>query len=100
LSKLLNKKIGANIVHSNIPFSYNAKKLIKDNIISSSNLLEGGDDYELIFTSPPKNDNKIIKIAKIKNYKVSKVGRIIGKNGIFMDGKKISNHVHSFKYSF
>ena len=100
LSKLLNKKLGADLLFSKIPISKNAKYLIDKKIINPDLLLNCGDDYQLIFISNKKNDSKIKNIAKINNYIVSKVGSIIDKKGIFLDGIKINDPKQSFQYLF
>ena len=100
LSKLLNKKLGADLLFSNIPISKNTKYLIDQKIVDPHLLLNGGDDYQLIFTSPKKNDYKIIKIAKKNNYSVSKLGMIVNKEGIFLDDNKIKDSTKSFQYFF
>ena len=92
--------MGATLFHKNIPFSFQARNLIKDRKINSESLLNGGDDYELIFTAPSNVDNKITNIFKKNKYKLSKVGRIINKNGIFIDGKKLAKTKLSFQYFF
>jgi len=100
LSKLLKKNLGADLVFSKIPISKNTKYLIDRKIVDPFFLLNGGDDYELIFTSPKKNDYKIKEIAKKNNYTVSKLGKIINKEGIFLDGNKIKDPEKSFQYFF
>jgi len=100
LSKLLNKKLGADLLFSKIPFSKNTKHLIDQKIIDPNSLLTGGDDYQLIFTSQKKNDSIIANIAKKNNYSVHKVGTIINKKGIFLDGNKINDPAKSFQYFF
>ena len=101
LSLLLsNTKLGAYIESSQIPFSKKTKFLIANNLINFDSLLTGGDDYQLIFTSSRNNDNKIFNISKKNKYKVSKVGRIVAKKGIFIDGKKLLNFKKSFQYFF
>ena len=92
LSKLLNKKLGADLLSSKIPFSKKTKYLIDQNIINSNSLLNAGDDYQLIFTSQKKNDSKIKNIAKINNISVSKVGSIIAKKGI-----QIKNNIELYE---
>ena len=100
LSKLLNDRLGADISSIKIPFSTHSRKLIKSNSIDPIKLLYGGDDYEIIFTSSSKNENKIKKIANKAKIKVSKVGKIIDKKGIFIDTKKLNNTLNSYQYSF
>ena len=44
--------------------------------------LIGGDDYELLFTSPPVHKEKINKIAKLQGLQITNIGYIKnGKNG-------------------
>ena len=100
LSKLLGNKFGANIFNSKIPLSFNAKKLIKKKTINIQNLLSGGDDYELIFTSSPKNDINIFNISKKNRIKVSKIGRIINNKGIYFNSTKLMIPNNSYHYLF
>ena len=100
LSKLLIKGIGVELYFSKIPFSFKAKALINKKKIKINSLLNGGDDYELIFTCNPKNDLKITNTAFKNRIKVTKVGRIIGQNGIFVDGLKYNIPNNSYQYNF
>ena len=100
LSKLLNSSLGADISLSKIPISKKAKYLISQNIVNLNDLLFAGDDYELIFTASGHLDAKIQQIAKDNNCKITKVGRIIPKKGIFIDGLKSFNSISSFQYFF
>ena len=100
LSKLLDNNIGADLFFSKLPFSKNTKYLISKNIIDINLLLNGGDDYELIFTCHPKYDLEILKIAKINKTKISKVGKIIDKEGVFFFGLKSKILNNSFQYFF
>ena len=100
LSKLLNNNLGASVSSSKIPFSNKAKALIDKNVLTSDSLLRAGDDYQLIFTNPLKFDSKIKAIAKKNKIKISKVGNIIDKKGIFVDNKKLENSNNSYLYSF
>lgn len=40
--------------------------------------VSGGEDYELLFTSPEKNDNRIRRLAKRLSVPITRIGRIIG----------------------
>ena len=101
LSKIINSKlIGANIYSSKIPYSSNLKKLFAKNKIVTSDVLNAGDDYELLFTAPKNNRNKLKKIATKYNYRITKVGRIIGKNGIYVDDQKIMKFKNPYQHSF
>ena len=73
---------------------------MRDNrkIIKFSELLSWGDDYELIFTSFKKNRKKLLSLAKKYKAKISLVGTIIKKNGIFDDSLKRIRNISSFDH--
>ena len=73
---------------SNLEFVINLKNLPISNIDLLSyeerlnSALIGGDDYELLFTSAPEHKEKINKIAKVHDLKVTNIGYVkIGNNG-------------------
>ena len=73
---------------SNLEFVINLKNLPISNIDLLSyerrlnSALIGGDDYELLFTSPPEYKEEIHNIAKIHGLKVTNIGYVkIGNNG-------------------
>ena len=91
LKKILKfKNYGASLSSKFIPFSYKTKKLIQRKIIDINMLLSSGDDYGLIFTSSTKNSSIIKKLAKKNNIKISWVGKIVQKKGIYLDDNKIN----------
>ena len=92
--------MGIELNISNLPFSKNAQTLITKKIICIESLLNCGDDYELIFTSFPKNDKKIEKIATNNLIKITKVGRIIKGKGIHSNGLKIKLKNNSYQHFF
>ena len=99
LEKLLEiNRIGASIESKLIPMSSKVKKLIKKKLISIDYLLKSGDDYQLIFTTNPKKDFLLKKLSKKYNIKITKVGKIIDKNGIYLDDKKIKFTNKSFQH--
>ena len=67
LSRLCNEsKVGARIYINNIPLSPELKKAASSLGISPIKLaLSGGEDYELLFTAPPKKKVKAIYIGEI-----------------------------------
>ena len=69
--------------------------LITDNLIILDEVLNWGDDYELIFTSHSKFENKIRNIANKEKVKITKIGRITNKLGIYTDSFELIN---SYKY--
>ena len=99
-SILLSKGYGYADIQNKIPFSNKLKKLIKDNKINFHYPMSSGDDYELLFTAHPKKKSIINNISKIYKIKISKVGKIIGKNGLFLDGSKITNIKKSYQHFF
>ena len=73
---------------SNLEFAINVKNLPISNIdfLSYEERLNaaliGGDDYELLFTSPPVHKEKINKIAKLQGLQITNIGYVKnGKNG-------------------
>ena len=100
LSKLLHNKMGVELYFSKLPFSINAKSLINKKTVEIHSLLNGGDDYELIFTCSSKNDIKITNIALKNRIKITKVGRIIERKGIYFNGSKLSFPNNSYQYFF
>ena len=97
---LLNKNFGANIDIKSIPILYKLKKLIGKNKIKINKLLSAGDDYEILFTSNPNKRNVINSLSKKNKIKITKVGTIINKKGIYTDGIKLNLNKKSFQYHF
>ena len=63
----MTSKLGAEINFSNIPLSVAASRIIKENPTLKSQIINGGDDYEILFTGPDGLDKKknITKIGKM-----------------------------------
>ena len=101
LENLINEnKIGAFINSSLIPFSIKTKQLIRNNSINFDYLLSAGDDYGLLFTSNTRNSPTISRLANNNNIKITKVGKIIEKRGLYLDGRKVKIINKSFKHFF
>ena len=100
LSKVLDGKFGARINKELIPISNKLKKILNKNnsIIKLDDILNWGDDYELVFTSFKKNRKKLLNLSKKNSVKLSLVGSIIKKPGIFDDSLKIIKNIHSFDH--
>ena len=99
LNHLINdKNLGASIKTNLIPYSLKTRKLLNNRIISIDSLLSSGDDYELIFTANSKNSSIIKRISKKNNVKITMVGKIVKKKGIYMDDKKIKIVEKSFDH--
>jgi thiamine-monophosphate kinase len=64
------------IIHQNkIPFSLEAKKILKENNFTIADLISGGDDYELIFSANKKYLDKIEKLSKKLKTPISCIGQ-------------------------
>lgn len=101
LKNLINfKNIGASLETNRIPFSNKAKKLINNKLIDIDSLLSSGDDYELIFTANSNKSLIIKRLSKKNNIKVTKIGKIIRKKGIYFDNKRIKITNKSFQHFF
>ena len=74
LNKILNDKYGAKINIKSIPISNILKKILlnKQSKFYLKDILNWGDDYELIFTSNKKNNYKLLNLAKkiMSNYRI------------------------------
>ena len=83
-----------------MPIFQKLKKLLLNNKskINFDNILNWGDDYELIFTTNREYRNKIFSLAKKNNVKLSIVGTIIKKKGIFDDSMSLIKNVSSFDH--
>ena len=97
---LLRKNLGANIDVGSIPILPKLKNLIRLHRIKINKLLSAGDDYEILFTSNPKKRNFINALSKKIKIKITKVGTIINKKGIYADGKILNLNKRSFQYHF
>ena len=91
LQKMLNNKYGAEINLSKIPQSINLKKLINNDSINHNQVLNSGDDYELILISEKKFRNQIINFSKKNNVKISRIGKITKNLKIRDDSNNLLN---------
>ena len=82
-----------------IPYSVSAKKFLSKNG-NFDIALYGGDDYEVIFTSPSSFENKILDYAKKIKLRITKIGNVGGlsKNPRLFDQKH--EEIKSSKYTF
>ena len=99
LNKLISESNkGALLNFKSLPFSNRSKKLINKKIINHNYLLTAGDDYELIFTAKSKHSARIKRLSQFINVKITKVGTIIQKKGIFIDNEKFNFINKSFDH--
>ena len=64
-------KVGADLSLKDIPMN---PWLKKNKLIDIG--LSGGDDYQLLFTTPKKNRNKINLLSKVRSIKLTRIGSI------------------------
>jgi len=101
LDKLLHhNNLGANINMKSIPISPKLKNFVNSNKIEINKLLSAGDDYKILFTSNSKKSNFINALSKKNKIKITKIGTIINKKGIYIDGKILNLNKRSFQYNF
>ena len=82
-----------------IPLSVKTKKILNDkNNFRLEDLLNSGDDYELIIISSQKNRNKIFNIAKKNNINVTFIGKIISEKGIHFDSHLDMKNIKKFDH--
>jgi thiamine-monophosphate kinase len=86
--------LGARINLGQIPLSSSYRKRISDFMSDQYQLaLSGGEDYELLFTSPEGNVGAIEEVSKILEIPVTAIGHITLEPGIMVlgaDGKEIN----------
>ena len=97
---LIHNNLGANIDVESIPILPKLKNLIRLHRLKINKLLSAGDDYEVLFTSNPKKRNFINALSKKIKIKITKVGTIFNKKGIYTDGKILNLNKRSFSISF
>lgn len=70
-------RVGAELELNTIPISPACRSYALDIGVSPIQLaLTGGEDYELLFTAPPHNGDTIDRQARIKGYRVTRIGTI------------------------
>ena len=99
LSDMLNDRYGALINVNKIPLSLKTKKILDfKNNFRIENLLNAGDDYQLIIISSQKNRNKIFSIANKNNIKITHIGKIIREKGIHFDSHLHMKNIKKFDH--
>ena len=100
LNKILNQRYGAKIIKKSIPISNKLKKILLNNssLVDLDEILGWGDDYELLFTAKKKYRRQLMSLSKKNNIKLSRIGSIINKIGIFDDSLKLIKNINSFDH--
>ena len=75
---------------TNLPVNQDLIDFAKDNRVNLLDLIFlGGEEYEIVFTAPKKNKNKIIKRAKIQRIPLKEIGYVSkGKGVVYHKEKK------------
>ncbi|CEI85363.1 thiamine-phosphate kinase [Ehrlichia minasensis] len=80
-------QVGAEIYLDKIPLSNEAQEIINNSPKYIDNILSGGDDYELIFTTSPYFSHIIKEISYKNKIKISKIGEITPGNSVILYDK-------------
>ena len=73
------------------PTNDDVKEFANRNRIDLKKLVfDGGEEFELVFTTSPKNLTKIRKVARESNIKIFQIGHVTKGNGVFFDDEKES----------
>lgn len=94
-------KVGAEIETKKIPVSFALGNLLATKADYSSLIWSGGDDYELLFTTSPDNDQVIEKLSEQLAIKLTKIGKITkSQNVILLDdeGTEIKYEKRGFSH--
>tara|TARA_B110000238_G_C16098093_1_gene427012 strand:- start:225 stop:1172 length:948 start_codon:yes stop_codon:yes gene_type:complete len=89
-------KVGADILLNDLPIN----PWIKNNKLFDM-VLTGGDDYQLLFTAPKKNRNKVCLINKESSIQLTRVGEINDKRSLRIindDGKLYKTNKNGFDH--
>ena len=100
-----NQNLGYTLSIKDIPISKNLNKLINLNNFQKKEFVSNGDDYQVLFTSPLNKTEKIKKLSKKINIKITQIGKITNKPNLILnvDGKnslksiKNKGYLHKFK---
>ena len=70
-------KLAAQVNREELPFSQHALKTVAQSADATAWMLEGGDDYEVLFTAPPEHRNFIENNAQKLSFAVTRIGDIV-----------------------
>jgi len=106
LERMMNRqKLNYKIHIDKVPISKKLNNLIKQNKFKKENFISNGDDYQILFTSSPKNLNKIKKLASRIKIKITPIGKIIKEANLILNSNnenliksmKIKGYLHTFR---
>lgn len=76
--------VGAQVYQEKIPISNAFSNLLETKPDYNSLAWAGGDDYELLFTVPPENEQRLAQLPKCQYHDITKIGEIIAKQKIVL----------------
>ena len=80
LNKMINNQnISSEIYYDKIPISNNLKIFLKANSIEKNKFIFNGDDYQILFTAKKSDRQKIDRISRKTNTKITIIGKILSK---------------------
>ena len=83
LNKMINNQnISSEIYYDKIPISNNLKIFLKENFLEKKKFIFNGDDYQILFTAKKSDRQKIERISRKTNTKITKIGKILSKKKI------------------
>ena len=74
--------LGAIVNMPMLPLSKGVEQLLHKKTIPTSLIVNGGDDYELLFTAPKRLRTKVEAIAKASDVVVTRIGHMINGSGV------------------
>ncbi len=69
--------VGASLTQADIPISSTARKLLNKDSWNWQRVFGGGDDYELLFTAPLINREKVLEIEKKTGVRITRIGTVV-----------------------
>ncbi|MCB2182212.1 MAG: thiamine-phosphate kinase [Desulfobulbaceae bacterium] len=78
-------RVGAEIAGQDVPLSGELQSAARSLHFDPLKLaLEGGEDYQLVFTAPPQNSQMLVELCSRENIEIICLGRIIDGDGVVL----------------
>ncbi|HEX8396455.1 MAG TPA: thiamine-phosphate kinase [Pyrinomonadaceae bacterium] len=91
-------KVGARLIAEKIPLEKNLLQVLKQNEDVISFALNGGEDFELLFTARPKDKNKLEKLFGEKTTFIGQITDDVGKIELARESKIILLEPQGFRH--
>ncbi|SCA55127.1 Thiamine-monophosphate kinase [Candidatus Terasakiella magnetica] len=101
VTDMAHMQVGIDIELSKIPLSKAAQQALEKDSSLLNSILNGGDDYELLFTIAPEDREKLLESAKKTNTDISIIGRITEQKALRLmkeDGTCLSNITPGYRH--